>query len=90
MKVQSFLGLEPLNGSGSRSLGLDMEGQAWMTLLIAMRNLTASASSELTARVSARVSSGVSSSAGSTCADLGCVDWGEDDMGMGVGGCDRV
>ena len=28
-----FLGLDPLNGLGSQSLGLDMEGQDWMSLL---------------------------------------------------------
>src|SRR5882724_2078206 len=92
MKVQSFLGSEPSNGLGSWSLGLDVEGWDWTSLLIAMINLRVSASSGFI--VTAGVSLGVSSSVGSMCADLGCADWCADwcgdDMGMGVGGCDRV
>ena len=43
-EVQSFLGSELLNGSSSLSLGLDVEVWDWMSLLIALMNLSASGS----------------------------------------------
>ena len=92
MKVQSFLGLELSNGLGSWSLGLDVEGWDWTSLLIAMMNLRVAASSGFI--VLAGVLLGVSPSVGSMCMDSGFVEWCADlcadDMGMGVGGCDRV
>src|SRR5882724_742211 len=73
MKVRSLWELEPLNGSGSRSLGLELLF-VLKTLPIALVNAVASALWEL--------KTGVSSSAGSRCADPKCVD-----MLAGVGGC---
>src|SRR5882724_13336533 len=73
MKVQSLQESEPLNGSGSRSLGLELLF-VLKTLPIASANAVASASCEL--------ETGVSSSAGLRCADPRCVD-----MLAGVGGC---
>src|SRR5882724_8629734 len=72
MKVQSLWELEPSNGSGSRSLGLELLF-VFKTLPIASANVVASASCELEA--------GVSPSAGLRCADPRCVD-----MLAGVGG----
>src|SRR5882724_524506 len=90
MKVWSFLGSEPSNGSGSLSLGLDVEGWDWMSLLIAMTNLRVSASSGF--MVAAGVSLWFLLSMGLTCMDLGCmdgcVDLCLDDMGTGIGRCD--
>src|SRR5882724_12003424 len=59
MKVRSFQELEPLNGSGSPSLGLELLF-ILKTLPIASANVVALASCEL--------ETGVSSSAGSRCA----------------------
>ena len=70
--MQSFWESEPLNGSGSQSLGLELL-LVFKTLPIASVNEVASASCELEA--------GVSSSAGSMCADPRCAD-----MLAGVGG----
>src|SRR5882724_1803115 len=50
MKVWSFQGLEPLNGSGSRSLGLELL-LLFKTLLIASANTVDLASRELEAGV---------------------------------------
>jgi len=72
MKVQSLWESEPLNGSGSHSLTLELL-LLFRTLPIASANAVASASCELEA--------GVSSSVGSRCADTKCVD-----MLAGVGG----
>ena len=72
MKVQSFQGLEPSNGSGSQSLGLELLF-IFKTLPIASANSVASASCKLEA--------GVSSATGSMCADPRCAD-----MMAGVGG----
>src|SRR5882724_2138420 len=72
MKVQSFWELEPSNGSGSWSLGLELLF-VFKTLPIASANAVALASCELEA--------GVSLSAGSICADPRCAD-----MLAGVGG----
>jgi len=71
--VRSFQESEPSNGSGSRSLGLELLF-VLKTLPIASVNAVASASCEL--------ETGVSSSAGLRCADPRCVD-----MLAGVGGC---
>src|SRR5882724_6464725 len=64
--------MEPLNGSGSQSLGLELLF-IFKTLLIASVNAVASASCELEA--------GVSSFVVSMCADPRCAD-----MLVGVGG----
>src|SRR5882724_6899585 len=72
MKVQSFWELEPSNGSGSQSLGLELLF-VLKTFPIASANTVASASCKL--------ETGVSSSVGSRCADPRCVD-----MLAGVGG----
>ena len=63
--MQSLRELEPLNGSGSQSFGLEVL-LGFMTLLIASANAVASASCELEA--------GVSLSIGSMCADPRCAD----------------
>jgi len=90
MKVQSFFGSDPSNGSGSQSLGLDVEVQDWTSLLIAIMSLIVSTYSGL---IAAGVPLGVPSFMGLTCTDLGCaegcVDWCAD-MGAGVGRWDGV
>src|SRR5882724_3384300 len=73
MKVRSFQESEPSNGSGSRSLGLELLF-VLKTFPIASANTIASASCEL--------ETGMSSSVGLRCADPRCVD-----MVAGVGGC---
>src|SRR5882724_7337835 len=65
MKVRSFRELEPSNGSGSRSLGLELLF-ILKTFPIASANTIASASCKL--------ETGVSSSVGVRCADPRCVD----------------
>src|SRR5882724_1946226 len=72
MKVQSLWELEPSNGSGSQSLGLELL-LVFKTLPIASANVVASASCE--------VEAGVSLSTGSMCADPCCTY-----MLVGVGG----
>jgi|SRR5882724_11153796 len=70
MEVQSLWELEPSNGSGSWSLGLEWVLLAVTIFLIALAKAAISASG-----IGAlEVLSGVSSSTGSECADLRFVD----------------
>jgi len=73
MKVWSFFGLEPSNGSGSQSLGLDKVVLDLMSLLIAVTNKVALLSMVFLIGILLGVLPGVSSSTG-LCAYSGGAD----------------
>ena len=88
MNVWSFLGSEPSNGSGSLSLGFEMEGWDWTSLSIAVTNLHLQ-DSLLQLEFHQEFCHPWDQHVWIWVAWMG-VQIGADDMGTGVGGCDRV